>query len=535
MRRPGYLSLIILILSAVVWYSYYKTSFSSLVLNDAMDYASISRNILRGEGLISSYITPLGLANIKGLPHHDLWRAPFWPIVLSFFLKFFGNTDQAVAIGTGFFYIIGSVMVFLLGRELFDETIGITSAFIYIFSAQNLDYSVSGMTEAFSVFMMLLTVYLLVASWTQNKWGDVLAGLAAGLFYLTRYNALLFIPFMAVFLWFRRHTDGPAVYGKNHKNTHPRFWKVVRFLTSFVIVISPWLIRNYLITGNPFFSLQKFELAMFTSIYPEYRLYTMMDNVNVADFIKTYPQEIWAKVAAGWNEFWSSLLSPKVTGVDRSLFILFCLSIFIPFENKFKGRLTGVKALLAACFVIQLSALLLIHFIYRLFFIFFPFYIIFGVAALVWFLKVIAERFPKGGDRFVGICLVAMTGFFIISNLPVWGLGAGGNTPIKDLRESVKAVTDMSSRKQLILSNDGHLLAWYGDRYAAKLPFRTDMITQIEKLAPVNIIYLSGRMSWNAPEVDDSWRKVFWGKPKELYDFRLVGKFDDGSLIYVRR
>jgi len=50
--------------------------------------------------------------------------------------------------------------------------------------------------------------------------------------------------------------------------------------------------------------------------------------------------------------------------------------------------------------------------------------------------------------------------------------------PITVLRESVKEVTDLSTKKDLIISNDGHLLAWYGDRYAAKLPYKVDMIPE---------------------------------------------------------
>lgn len=541
MKRQKFLLPGVLIIAAVVWYSYYSTVFAFLFLNDAMDYASIGRNIARGDGFVSSYITPLGLANKEGLPHPDLWRAPLWPAVLAVFIRVLGATDQAVAIATGAFYIAGAAMVFLLGRELFGDLTAFASALIYIFSAQNLLNSVSGMTETVSIFMMVLAVYLPVASRARNRWwGDVLAGAALGLFYLARYNALLFVPFFALFLWYRRRGESRNFFGRYRLKTKraDTLWPVVRYLAAFILVISPWLIRNYLLMGDPLFSLQKFEPAMFTAAYPGYSMYMMPEKISVIEFIRTHPQEIWGKITAGWNEFKEGFFDPATTGVSPYLFWLFLLSLFIPFnygpENRQVTNHKGVRPLLAACFVVQLAALLVIHFIYRLFFIFMPFYIIFGVAALVWFLRTAADRLPVKKTGFIAVFTALFIGVFIATNLPSWDPIKKEEMPITGLRESVRAVTDMSTREDLIISNDGHLLAWYGDRYAAKLPLRVDMIPEMEKLAPLKLIYLSSRISWNIPEADESWGRLFWGKPKEVYGFKLAKVFPDGSVIYRR-
>jgi hypothetical protein len=54
----------------------------------------------------------------------------------------------------------------------------------------------------------------------------------------------------------------------------------------------------------------------------------------------------------------------------------------------------------------------------------------------------------------------------------------------------------------------------------------------MEKLAPLKFIYLSSRISWNIPEAHESWGKLFWSKPKEIYGFSLARVFPDGSVIY---
>lgn len=540
MKRSAILFFVILMLAAAVWYSFYNTSFTHLLLNDAMDYASIGRNVSRGDGFISSYITPLGLAAREGLPHPDLWRAPLWPWLLSMFIGLLGATDQAVAIATGCFFILGAGLVFLLGREMFGRTVGFLSAVIFIFSSQNLANSVSGMTETLAVFMMLLSVYLVVRRRAQTAWGDILGGAVLGLFYLARYNALLFLPFFAFLVWYkRRESAGRQMFGRYHLRNRegPGAWPVVRYLAAFMVVISPWLIRNYLLMGSPLYSLQKFEPAMFTATYPVYSLYMRPELIDVAAFVRTHPWEIWAKVAGGWSEFLTGLFNPANTGVSPYLFGLFLVSLILPLAYS-AGRTAeemqhkGVRLQLAACFVTQLAALLVIHFIYRLFYIFMPFYIIFGTAAIVWLLTRLAERLPVKKNGFIIVFAAALTGLFIATNLPVWNPVNQENIPINVLRESVKGVTDMSTRQELIISNDGHLLAWYGDRYAAKLPYSVDMLPEMEKLASLKFIYLSSRISWNLPEADKSWAKVFWSKPKEVYGFKLAVVYPDGSVVY---
>lgn len=500
----------LILVGAVVWYSYYSLTFVALAHNDAMDYASMARNVARGEGFISSYITPLGLAH-KGLPHPDLWRAPAWPAVLAVFIKVLGATDQAVAIASGFFYLASIPLILLLARYWFGNITATAVVFIYIFSAQNLSFGTSGLTEPLALFMLVLVVYLLSMPGFRNPWGDIVLGLAAGVFYLARYNALLFVPVIAVYWWWLRKPDGLKA--------------AARYGLALLVTIFPWMWRNYSLMGSPLFSLQKYEPVMFIKTYPAYSLYMMLEKVDVLSFMRSHWPEIWSKIQENWHEFVGHFFDPAFTGVNAVLFGLFLLALVVPFNERQKG----VRPLLLICFGLQLAALMVIHYIPRLFFMFMPFYAIYGVAAAAWLLaKIIRNRTLSAG------VVLALTIFFIFGNLPDWRESNVQKPAIKTYGGSIKEVMFRVKRGELVISNDGHLLAWYGDRYAAKLPYSTDMLPQLEKLAPVKMIYLSGRMSWNIPEADDSWRKVFWGSPRELYGFRLLKKFPDGSVIYVK-
>ncbi|HWI55390.1 MAG TPA: glycosyltransferase family 39 protein [Desulfobacteria bacterium] len=500
----------IILAAAIVWYSYYSLTFVALAYNDSMDYASIARNVADGEGFVSSYITPLGLAH-KGVPHPDLWRAPLWPAAIALFIKIFGAIDQAVAFASGFFYLAAVPLIFLLARQLFGNPTALSTALIYMFSAQNLHFSTSGLTEPMALLMLTAIIFIMYIPFFKSPPGDFLLGLAAGLFYLARYNALLFIPVIAL-VWCALRRPAGLIAG-------------VRLGAAFSLTVMPWMWRNYVLMGNPLFSLQKYEPVMFTQTYPGYTLYTMFEKVNVTGFIMSHSAEMWIKVGQNWQDFTHNLFAPTFTGVYAVLFVLFLLSLFLPFDEKQRY----LRPLLLVCFGLQLAALMVIHYIPRLFFMFTPFYIMYGMAAVNYLAGLISKK-----RSITLISMGLLTALFIITNLPVWNEPNVDKPLIRDYSASVKKITLLAKKSDLILSNDGHILAWYGNRYAAKLPYRTDMLPELERLVPVKMIFLSGRMSWNMPEADESWRKVFWGKPQQLYGFRLLERFEDGSLLYVR-
>ena len=104
-----------------------------------------------------------------------------------------------------------------------------------------------------------------------------------GLFYLTRYNALVFLPFLALF--------------RAYQCPGKRAVAVLRVLAGFLLATLPWLIRNTIIFGNPFFSLQKYEIAMFTKTYPDYLMYGLPEKVDALGFAWQHIQEIGDKIA----------------------------------------------------------------------------------------------------------------------------------------------------------------------------------------------------------------------------------------------
>ena len=190
-------ALLLLVVAAFAlgyWHAFYKATFHGLFINDAWDYASMARNIALGRGVLSEYLTPLGLAHL-GVPQPDLWRAPLWPVLLALFQKVFGFKDEASALAGGACFGAGACLVFLLGRRWFNLPVAVAATLLYIFSSQLLIFANSGLTEPLSVLLMLAWFYLLTGPCPDAWWQPLLAGAAGGLFYLARYNAgLFFLP-----------------------------------------------------------------------------------------------------------------------------------------------------------------------------------------------------------------------------------------------------------------------------------------------------------------------------------------------------
>lgn len=496
---------------ATVWYIHYDRYFTGLILNDAMDYAGIARNVARGQGFISQYITPLSLAHY-GVPQPDMWRAPLWPLVLAGFQKIFGFIDEASALGTGFFFIATAPVVFLLARQWFGNLVAFGSVLVYAFTPKLLYFSISGMTEPMAVFIMSLTLLVVSSKNLKTGSGDWLSGIILGLFYLTRYNALIFLPFFLLYRWFFRRNG---------------YLPPVRMLSGFTLTILPWLVRNTVFFGNPLFSLQKYEPAMFTPTFPDYSLYLYSIKLNMLEFILSHPGDMTAKIADSWNSYTSSFLSPDLNGVSAVIFIIFLASLLIPMNSS----TAGIRPLMLSCYLVQLGALLVIHFIPRLFLVFAPVYIIFALGALFTVINMLLKRrFHKPLPALLTAVAILILSFHNYTS-------PGPPKPeVPDRERYLEAINQLAymvPTDKVILTNEGHLISWYGDRYAAKIPYSVEMVPDIKKRADIGAAFISDRILWHMPEADRSWKFLWYQRPRELYDLKLTQGINDRGLIYL--
>ena len=257
---------------------------------EAMDTAQLARNIADGKGYTTLFIRPLSLylvqknnearqadtpvsagadfAQIQA-PHPDLANPPVYPMVLAGLMKvlpfhfdvemkksFWSDggrflryqPDFLIAVFNELLLLVVVALTFFVARKLFDPAVAWLSALLVLGCALLWRFSVSGLST------LLLMIIFLGLTWCVLKieelarepqprleWLFALAaaaGVLGGVGALTRYAFGWVIIPVVVFL---------ILFGGQR-----RVWQAAAALGAFAMVLTPWVIRNWMVSGTPF-------------------------------------------------------------------------------------------------------------------------------------------------------------------------------------------------------------------------------------------------------------------------------------------
>jgi hypothetical protein len=133
------------------------------------------------------------------------------------------------------------------------------------------------------------------------------------------------------------------------------------------------------------------------------------------------------------------------------------------------------------------------------------------------------------------LVLAVFTVVGVRANFPDWRPPSEGPHPLSMWGgEHLQDVQDHVNGNQVVASDIGQFFAWYGDRYACKLPLAPQLLPRLEALAPVRAIFLSHWITWDTPEADPAWLAIYRMKPAQVEGFTLYRAYPDGSLLYLR-
>lgn len=128
------------------------------------------------------------------------------------------------------------VLVFLIGRRLFDERVGLVAAALFAFWPNLVFHTAVALTETLFNFLMLAAVLVLVgARWEEKRFGVgrlVAAGVLLGLAAYVRPISVLLLPVLA-FLWWRARFGWRRNLGQ-----------LAVLTVTIVAVLVPWTVRN---------------------------------------------------------------------------------------------------------------------------------------------------------------------------------------------------------------------------------------------------------------------------------------------------
>ncbi len=266
---------VMLLLMVAAAYDYKQ--FRNMSRPEAMDAAQVARSLARGEGFGTRFIRPLSIhllerhvrsralgasdvARLEG-QHPDLANPPVYPLVLSGLLWLAPGESSA---GPGAAFLIAGgdlriaflnqallgvlmVLVYGLGRRLFDGLVGFLAAVAVGGSEMLWRFSVSGLPNLL-LAVWVTALFGCLAALDQGSREEerparwfVIRAIAVGLLVaaagLTVYSALWLIVPVLIFL----NTGSPGR----------------RLLVSLVVVgvfaaaVTPWAVRNYSLCGLP--------------------------------------------------------------------------------------------------------------------------------------------------------------------------------------------------------------------------------------------------------------------------------------------
>lgn len=255
LRRALILSLIIALASF-----YLAKEFRGLATSQAMDQAQIGREIARGHGWRTNFARPRAigqlLAHGKDVPRkiwYDTYNAPLPPLVNAIALFpirsrtmtpsdiiFIG--DWAIAAMSILLFLLSVVVLFFIARRLFDQRLALMACSMVLLCDMLWQYSLSGLPQMLLLFLFNCTVYALLRA-VEARYGGgpvgvwlAVAGLGFG--FLALSHALTIWIFVAALIF-------SVLFFQ------PRGWAALIMAAVFAIVYFPWLIRNFIICGQP--------------------------------------------------------------------------------------------------------------------------------------------------------------------------------------------------------------------------------------------------------------------------------------------
>lgn len=194
--------------------------------DDEYEYWKMVNNFLSGKGLMVA-------ETLKA------YRPPLYPLFLAMLVKMHAGIP-GIRIVQSFISAVTCILIYIVGKKIYNEKVAIMSACISAIYPFFIFYTGFLLTETLFIFLVvlsILTVINLEKSETFPSYG-LLTGAVIGFAGLCRPTMELFFPFCLIFILLSRDL------------LYKKIRKVLFACAGFIIVLSPWITRNYIAIGK---------------------------------------------------------------------------------------------------------------------------------------------------------------------------------------------------------------------------------------------------------------------------------------------
>ena len=388
-----------------------------------------------------------------------------------------------------------AVLVFFIARFLFDTPVALVSAVVLFGTEVMWRFSVTGL----STIMLSLIITALIGCLAlieregrEPKWAEgalwlvaAAAGVLTGLGALTRYSiAWVILPVVAFLILF---------CGRR------RFLVAAFTFVVFLLVLSPWLIRNYRLCGA-FFGIPGYAILESTAAFPGNNLQRLLE----PDLSRVTLMSMWFKMQYNIRPIVMSEL-PRLGGSWVSAFFL--VGLMVGFRNVAIRR---IRYFVMGCLVLfifvqafgrtQLTDDSPDFNSENLLILLFPIVLIYGVG--LFFILLDGIRFPAHRLRYVSIAI-----FTVVSCLPLLMVfvlprsSAVAYPPYHPQR--IQGITRWLEPQELMMSDIPWAVAWYGGQKCVWLTLglkgvagnesdrKNDFFAIHDYIKPISLLYLT--------------------------------------------
>ncbi|MCX6997671.1 MAG: glycosyltransferase family 39 protein [Kiritimatiellaeota bacterium] len=457
----------------MLWFS--GTHFKGLKEAEAMEYAQLGRNLLQTHRLQTQVIRPASMwyliehsrqHNPQMRAHPDIVHPPLYPALLALGFTGTRGSFEASAI-SGVFKpelwiiwlwghlctLLTGLLLFLLGRRLFDPRHGLLAATAFFLSASVWQLSISGLNLSLSVLLSVAAWYFAVVAVDRWQGGSalrrwlpfyLLALLAVTAGFYTRYSAALLVLPLALFIGF------------SQRKAHGWIWAAV-FVGLFLAAISPWLARNILVSGGPL-GLAPYLVLNDTRLFDgdafERALAPVLQAGRIVDALEVK-----------WLVRFAAFYAQPLRTVGEGLFICFFLtSFFFQFGRPLVNLLRWCVGL--ALLLLLLLAPLCGESTWRMLAIFWPLAILYGLAFLTVLVNRMQMTYRILRQGVIGLFLFLGALPLLLTLLP-----PREGPPYPPYHPPfVKHVSNLLKADEMICSDMPWATAWYGNRTSLYLP-----------------------------------------------------------------
>ncbi len=462
---------------------YTANQFNGLKDAEAMDYAQVGRNFMMHRQLITQNVRPASVwyltrdgrsddPRIHG--HPDLVNAPLYPVMLGSWFRLTGAKFDGLQEGplqvfqpeyrimflNHLFAVLTGILLYLLGRRLFDPHVALVGTTIYFLSDLVWRDSLSGTGVTIVAFWalaafyaMTLTVERIQASDSGRRWivPALVALVCCVLAFLTRYAAVVLVPGLALYLGWAFKQRGWV-------------WALV-FIGLFLVVISPWLARNVAISGGPL------GLAPYMALNDSGMF---QDN----SFERAIAPEVGRGVVRGMQrkflQNFPALYQTSLRTIGEGLLIgLFMATFFYRFVRHPAHTLRWAVAL-------SLGGLLLIGSLYgestfRIVLLFWPLIILYGLAFFQLLLQRLQLKLPFLNLSVTGVVILLSALPMIFTLLP-----PRATRPYPPYSPGlIGYLSNLLEPHELMATDMPWATAWYGNQTSLLLPVNVEQFYDI--------------------------------------------------------